>query len=138
MKSSHLLIATALAVSIGTPAWADRGDHGPRHYSGGPFHHGHNNHHGHRGHLNFGVTIGPYWGSGFFPPPIYYAPSRYPTVVVEQAPAMVYVEQPAFNTSPPPQQNYWYYCEASRTYYPYVTTCAGNWQRVSPRPPGQP
>jgi len=62
----------------------------------------------------------------------------------------VYIEQPQYsvppmqqNLVPPPgsapqaQQQYWYFCNDSRTYYPYVQQCAGQWQRVTPRPPGQ-
>ncbi|HTO48891.1 MAG TPA: hypothetical protein VML91_14720 [Burkholderiales bacterium] len=47
---------------------------------------------------------------------------------------------PAPQQSPPQQQqpqqsHYWYYCPASKAYYPYVRECAGGWQAVSPQPP---
>jgi hypothetical protein len=39
-----------------------------------------------------------------------------------------------------PQQSNWYYCDASKSYYPYVKTCAHAWQPVpaspQPQPPG--
>jgi hypothetical protein len=50
-------------------------------------------------------------------------------VVIERSPP-VYIQQ-----SPPPQP-YWYYCEASRTYYPYVQQCPGGWLTVVPPTPG--
>jgi hypothetical protein len=44
-----------------------------------------------------------------------------------------YIEQ-----NPPAQQEtsgWWYYCETSRGYYPYVKECPAGWQRVPPTPP---
>ena len=82
--------------------------------------------------VEIGVPIG-------YPGP-YYSPYYYPQVVVQQA-APVYVEQPVAPVAPAPAAasgNYWYYCTASRGYYPYVKECPGGWQRVSPQPPGQP
>ena len=52
--------------------------------------------------------------------------------------APVYIERGEVAPSPAPQQQqtyYWYYCPASRAYYPYVRECAGGWQQVSPQPP---
>ncbi len=121
---------------------------------GGHAHHGHHGHHGHRpvvgravGHpgAHFhgvrpwvgGVAIGAlvaaplvYHGHSAYygPGPYYYPPSYYydnPPVYVEQA--IVPVDQaPA---------SWWYYCQASNTYYPYVKECPGGWQRVAPVPP---
>ena len=46
---------------------------------------------------------------------------------------------PYANTQPQvyaqPQQEYWYYCKDSQSYYPYVTTCPGGWMTVAPTPP---
>jgi hypothetical protein len=75
---------------------------------------------------------GPWWYAPdpfypyypYAPSPYYYAPAPH---VYEQPP--VYIEQPV------PQPQYWYYCEASRTYYPYVQTCATPWLRVVPHAP---
>ena len=33
------------------------------------------------------------------------------------------------------QSGYWYYCETSRGYYPYVRDCASGWKAVPPAPP---
>ncbi len=63
-------------------------------------------------------------------------------VPVQQQP--VQVQQPSMqypqSSLPPPgvQQpvaNMWYYCDASRMYYPYVNSCASGWRAVSPVPP---
>ena len=34
----------------------------------------------------------------------------------------------------PPAQ-FWYYCDESKAYYPYVATCNGPWRQVSAVPP---
>jgi hypothetical protein len=63
------------------------------------------------------VFVGPwfgFWDPFWFPPP-----------VVIQAPAPVYVQQPA---APP----YWYYCPDANAYYPYVQQCPGGWLTVVP------
>lgn len=69
-----------------------------------------------------GITIGgPIW----VPPPVYYPP---PPVYIERAPPPVYIEQPR-------QQDYWYYCQESKAYYPYVQSCPSNWMKVVPNGP---
>lgn len=94
-------------------------------------------HHG--GHGGHGLSLGLHFGVPFawyepyyYPPPYYY----YPPAAVAQPPAPpVYVERgdaPSGET-----QNWWYYCEESRAYYPYAKTCPGGWRRVSPTPPAQ-
>jgi hypothetical protein len=78
--------------------------------------------------------MAPYYYGGY---PYYspYYPPYYPPAV---APApSVYMEQPAQPQVAPTQpQGSWYYCAASRAYYPYVRDCPSGWQRVSPQPPG--
>lgn len=65
-----------------------------------------------------GVVIGgPIWA----PPPVFYYP---PPVYVERVPPPVYIEQP--------RQDYWYYCQESRAYYPYVQSCPSQWMKVVP------
>jgi hypothetical protein len=72
--------------------------------------------------LHFGVPIySPYW---YYPPPYYYP---YPAVIAAPTPP-VYVERSQ-------EDSWWYYCESSRGYYPYVKECPGGWQRVPPAPP---
>ena len=104
------VVATVLLVTAGVgSAWADRG-------------------YGH-GRAHFGVFIGAPFSPWYYPPPYYYSPP----VIIERAP-QVYIEQAPAMPPPPAQSNYWYYCEASRTYYPYVNECPGGWQRVVPQP----
>lgn len=78
--------------------------------------------------FNFGPYWGPYWGPAWYYPPPYY----YPPAVVVAAPAAppVYVER----SDEPQPQSYWYYCEQSRGYYPYVKECPGGWKAVPPAP----
>jgi hypothetical protein len=148
-KCTLLLVLAALVLVQAESVWAasrgggggrgggssagtggSRGSHGGGHphYSGGRHHH-----HGSHSHWNFGFAFGgPWWYPSYsyaapyyYPPPAYYPPATY------------YV--------PPPQtayssesDGYWYYCPGSKSFYPYVTECAGDWQRVEPRapPPG--
>ena len=77
----------------------------------------------------------PYYG---------YAPAYYPRVVVQEQPT-VYVESqapgpiapfaPPASSGPQTQQQYWYFCQSSQTYYPHVQNCATPWQRVVPHAP---
>jgi hypothetical protein len=72
----------------------------------------------------------PYWGTGvyFAPPPIVVGPpATYvsPPTVVQQAP-------PADSPAPQPEQ-YWYYCQESQAYYPYVKQCPHGWMKVVPQ-----
>jgi hypothetical protein len=78
--------------------------------------------------VGYGWGWGPYWGPWYYPPPYYYSP-----VVIEQGPT-TYIEQ-ASPQAPVDQTNWWYYCDQSRGYYPYVKECPGGWMRVPPTPP---
>jgi hypothetical protein len=92
------------------------------------------------------------YGYPYYPYPYAYSP---PQVIVTQPPQpQVYIEQggvtstPDASTQPPAQatsptasagnnaaQGYWYYCEQSDSYYPYVKECAAGWKQVTPTPP---
>lgn len=89
-------------------------------------------HHGYWG-PRVGVYIGPGYPGYYYPPPYYYPPA---VVVPAQPP--VYVEQGQVAAAPvqqaPAQSSSWYYCAASRSYYPYVKECPGGWQQVAPSP----
>lgn len=124
-----------LALSPGT-ALADRHWHeGEMHrfhdrdmgrWEAGNWHHGR-----HLGRLGWWWVAGGVWY--LYPEPVYPYPDPYtPPVVLAPAPAPV--------VSPPPpapvpaQAQYWYYCDKSKTYYPYVATCPGGWRRVPASP----
>jgi hypothetical protein len=92
--------------------------------------------HGTRTRVSVGVGFGygyPYWGPwgpwgyGYYP---YYYPVQ--TVVVPAQPT-TYIEQ-SQPQSQPDMTGWWYYCDASRGYYPYVKECPSGWQRVPPTP----
>jgi len=106
-----------------------------------------------------GGGVGFYFGSPypFFPYP--YSPYAYPypyaysppPVVITQPQPQVYIEQgnstnsapaspaqitpPAASAGNSNTQNYWYYCEQSDGYYPYVKECPAGWKQVTPSPP---
>ena len=81
-----------------------------------------------RGGVRLGVYVGgpywgPYWGPAYYyPPPYYYYPPA-------PAQPQEYVER-----IDPSEQGWWYYCEQSRGYYPYVKECSTGWKRVPPAP----
>jgi len=85
----------------------------------------------HGGHVRFGVVIGgpiyPWWYPPYYP---YYPPA----VVTVPATPPTYIEQGGAQAPAQQPQGYWYYCAASKTYYPYVKECPAGWQRVTPQP----
>jgi len=107
---------------------------------------------GHWYHGWYGGRFGWFWMAGgayyLYPAPIYPYPDPYtPPVVVQQAPvvvqqqAPVYVEKPQASVpaTPAPNQpaqpaNTWYYCDAAKSYYPYVSECPGGWRAVPATP----
>lgn len=92
-------------------------------------------------HIGVPLVVSPWW---YHPRPYYYGYGPYPYYppVVREEPT-VYIEQNAPDVAAPaapaPQaqapQQYWYYCQDSKTYYPHVQTCASPWQRVIPHAP---
>lgn len=97
-------------------------------WRGGAWHHG-----THEGRLGWWwVTAGIWY---FYPFPIYPYPDPYlpPVVVVQPLPAPESVTPPM----QPPAQS-WYYCETSRSYYPYVSSCPEGWKTVPATPRGTP
>jgi len=85
--------------------------------------------------FNFGYP-GYYYPAPYYSPyyyPAYYPYPYYPAPVVVQSFPPVYVERN--DVAPAPEaQSYWYYCAATRGYYPYVKECPGGWQKVAPAP----
>ncbi len=142
-RLSPLLLLLALLPSLALA-------HGP----GGP-RHPHARHHA-RSSVNFGLSIGTgfhspgyyspgyyspgYYSSGYYSPywsgpsVIYSAPVYTPPPVVIQSQPPVYIERPVARAETPAAA-YWYYCASTKSYYPYVSECAEDWQRVSPTPP---
>ncbi|WDD91241.1 hypothetical protein Bsp3421_001146 [Burkholderia sp. FERM BP-3421] len=96
-----------------------------------------------------GVYIGP--GYPYYYPVVpapYYYPPPVVAVPVEPPPPPEYIEQgqaapmpmpqagpagPAAG-APPGDDGSWYYCDASKKYYPYVKQCKSGWRAVPPRP----
>ena len=82
---------------------------------------------GHWAHQRHDGRLGWWWVAGdtwyFYPSPVYPYPSPWeppPTLLVAPPSAVL----------PPPPTPYWYLCEASNAYYPYVATCPGGWKQV--------
>jgi hypothetical protein len=116
MKRLAIIAFAVLLVVLLMPpqaaAWGIRGGDA-RH-----FHHGPHFHHFHRHPFHHRVV---FIGVGAFVA----APLWYPAAVPVAAPPVI--------VEPPPV--YWYYCQDSRGYYPYVQQCPGGWLTVVPSSP---
>jgi hypothetical protein len=88
-------------------------------------------------HGRVGVFVGvPLFWPGYYPAPYYSAPYYYPPTVIERSAPTTYVERGSYEAAPAPApENWYYYCSASKGYYPYVKQCPGGWQRIAPQPP---
>ena len=139
------IAALMLALSC-HPAQAEhygrwRGWHGDIRYFGDHdlhrWRHGHWWHGRHEGQWGWWWIIGGIWY--FYPAPVYPYPDPYvPPVIVEEAPPATVVVQPpppAPQASEPATGQTWYYCEKSKKYYPYISTCPGGWKTVPATPP---
>ena len=124
MKTFNIAIL-ALVAGLAAAQDADaRGRHG----------HGyrHHHHHGARVGVFFGAPLFPYYYSPYYYPRYYYPPAvvaAHPPVYIEQGGAPAAVAPPAA----PGQGAYWYFCQDTQTYYPYVQQCASPWQHVTPQ-----
>ena len=104
------------------------------------------------GHARIGISLGfPIFAPAYYPAPYYAYPYAYPAyayptpayaypapayayppAVTGYSSAPAYAEQGAAQAAPAPSQAQgdWYYCAASKSYYPYVGECPAGWQRV--------
>ena len=93
---------------------------------------------GHGSHVHFGFAFGVP-GPFFYPAPVF---APFPQPVFVSPPQYIEQNPPAPQPAPPassvPSQGgsgyNWYFCPDSQTYYPYVQTCASQWQQVVPGP----
>jgi len=69
----------------------------------------------------------PYYGYPYYP--YYTAP------LVQQPSAEIYVEPNSQQSVAP---TYWFYCQDSNGYYPYVKKCPSGWMKVVPSAPPSP
>lgn len=90
------------------------------------------------GYSPFPYYRAPYYGPSFYAPaPVYYSPVQQPAQIIYSERR---VEQPinsqpsSINTAKNVQDSWWYYCAASKAYYPYVSKCSEGWLRVAPQP----
>ncbi len=106
------------------------------------WHRGAWHHEFHDGRFGWWYAVDGIWY--FYPQPIYPYPTFVPEIVYfpeEEAP--VYVDAPPEPAPPqpvPPQYGqppayYYYFCQDTQTYYPYVSSCASPWQPVPAAPP---
>lgn len=94
-------------------------------------------------HWRVGVYMGGpaypyYYPAPVVPAPYYYAPYPPPVVVQPDYPDTTYVERSQVSgdqAGAQPQQGTWWYCDKTKTYYPYVKECASGWREVPANPP---
>jgi len=131
------LLLALFAALASSSAMADYRGHGGHGHGG----YGYRGGHAYHGGVRFGVTLGfPLYGLGYYPGRYYgypYPAYGYPPVVVAPASPPIYVEQGSNQAAPSQAQGDWYYCAASKAYYPYVAECPAGWQRVPAQPPAQ-
>ncbi|WP_028220743.1 hypothetical protein [Paraburkholderia oxyphila] len=92
----------------------------------------------HAARVGVAIGVGVPFGAPYYYPvaPYYYAPAP---VIVAPPPAPDYVEQGQPQAQAPGGDNganddTWYYCDASKTYYPYVKQCSSGWRAVPAQP----
>lgn len=127
-----LIIGLILPVGLlsALPAHADR-DRDFRHFR-------HFDRDGHWFHGDHDGRIGWWWITGpnvwyWYPRPIYPYGYPYPPYYDYDYPNPPIVIAPPAQGAPP-EQSYWYYCDSSKAYYPYVRTCPGGWRKVPATP----
>jgi hypothetical protein len=135
VRSVTLLLSMAAALALSASAFAQRDHRGVRPHARGDisrFHQSHVRHGGWR--VTGGIWLGyplvypyPYSYPYSYPYPYPY-PYSYPW-----APPVAALGESAVPAVPPSAQ-YWYFCEASNTYYPYVASCPGGWRAVPATP----
>ena len=144
-KYLTLILFSSLSFGVVDYAFADPWHHGEMHHHDEHFRahdfgiwHG-----GHWYHGPYGGRLGWYWIVGdayyYYRAPIYPYPDPYTpsTVIIESQPAPQANPAPAATPSEAPAASVWYYCEASKGYYPYVKDCPAGWKKVPATPPGQ-
>ena len=150
----NVVLGAALAAlfAASAPTLAARG-HGGGHGWGGHHRGGHHHHHGGwrwgagaviGSALVAGALLSPWYYRPYYSYPAYY-PAYYPSYSVYEYPAAptVYYQQPVAPAvtvapaAPTESGNWWYYCNDTRSYYPYVQSCASQWQRVAPQSPAR-
>lgn len=136
MRQQQRILATAVLLAAVATSGVALADRGGGHYGGrGGWHYGHG--FGHVGAVVGGAIVaGALLSAPWAYAGTYYYPS-YPAVVEVAPPApTVYIEQPrAVQPAVADAGSWWYYCNESGAYYPYVRECANPWQRVAPTPP---
>jgi hypothetical protein len=90
----------------------------------------HHGHHHPKSFVGVGVGFGFAYPWGWWYPPPY---SYYPYPVGYPAEPVTYIEQGGPPAAAEPGR-WWYYCESSTGYYPYVQECPAGWQRLPASP----
>jgi hypothetical protein len=138
------LTLAALTPSTSAVAQRDRGA-GPAHGRGdisrlhqrdrNTWRGGHWNYGRHDGHLGWWWGVGGLWY--LYPSPVYPYPYPYPysySYSIPWEPPLALASPPESAVPAVPPTSYWYFCEASGAYYPYVATCPGGWRPVPATP----
>jgi hypothetical protein len=161
ISSVKLIVAAILCWSLSGTALADR-DHGGHshdrgygHPRGNPHWHGsyrpyyRDYRHWHDGYWYHGYRggrFGWWWNTGGFwypyAQPVYPYPEPYqPPVIYQQRGDVdndIDSAQPEPESTAAPTQIWYYYCRSTKSYFPYVSSCAEGWQEVPATPENRP
>jgi hypothetical protein len=75
----------------------------------------------------------------FYSEPVYPYPDPYtPPVVVTQVVREPVEAAPTIVVAPAAASQSWYYCESTKSYYPYIASCLEGWKTVPATPPATP
>ncbi len=130
--ASMLLVLTSIVTPTASAQHHPHGGTGQWHGDMGRFHEhdwqvwhgGHWTRGNHDGRLGWWWVVGPSWY--FYTAPVYPYPSPWEPAEIIGTPMTV--------TPPMPPAQFWYYCDASKNYYPYVSQCPGGWKPMTAAP----
>jgi hypothetical protein len=136
-----LLASAGISQTAQAEGWRGRGEIHHFHERDIHFWRGGNWYHG-----PYGGRVGWWWIVGgvyyYYPAPLYPYPDPYIPGPMVVAPPVVAAPPAVPAPAPSPAQtvqaqnlpSVWYYCEASKTYYPYVSECPAGWKTVPATP----
>jgi hypothetical protein len=134
VRSVTLLLSMAAALALSASAFAQRDHAGVRPHARGDISRFHQSDRNwtHVRHGGWRVTGGIWLGY----PLVYPYPYAYPYTYSYPYPSSYAWGPPVESAVPavPPPAQYWYFCEALNTYYPYVASCPGGWRAVPATP----
>ncbi|MDR1163427.1 MAG: hypothetical protein LBM17_06295 [Candidatus Accumulibacter sp.] len=124
---SHSRVRVGVGIGLGVPMFS-------------PFYHSYRPAYAYPYYSPYYYSSYPYYG-GYAPvvinraPPVYIEKATIEAAAVEAVPVDTVAARPVVRAQAA-AETYWYYCAASKNYYPYVDKCPSGWRKVPSRPAG--